>query len=145
MLQVVGLVAAAGWLSFRNRQHSVNVLVERISDEVATHVKRHIQTFTETPYQFLQINLAAIRAGYIDLTDQATMAHYFWEQTQISDAVPYLYFANPRGDFVGVWQETEDLTTLQTRTQSTAPRQEIYQLDAQGNPIGLLSTQAYDP
>ena len=145
MLQVVGLVAAAGWLSFRNRRHSVNELVERISDEVTTHVKRHIQTFTETPYQFLQINLTAIRTGYIDLTDQATMAHYFWEQTQISDAVPYLYFANPRGDFIGVWQETEELTTLQTRTQLTAPRREIYQLDAQGKPIELLSTQVYDP
>ncbi|MDJ0702353.1 MAG: ATP-binding protein [Leptolyngbyaceae cyanobacterium MO_188.B28] len=145
VLQIVGVVAVIGWLSFRHRQKSVNELLERISDEVTIHVKRHIQTFADIPYQFLQINLTAIRAGYIDLTDQSTIAQYFWDQTQISDAVPYLYFANPRGNFVGVWRHTADLTTLQIRNQSTAPYQEIYQLDAQGERIGLLNTKVYDP
>ena len=144
-LQILAAVGLTGWLAFRNDQKIVNELVSQISDRVTEQVEKHITTFADTPHQFLQINMAAIRAGNLDLTNYAEMARYFWEQTQISDAVPYVYYANEQGDFVGVWQESEDLTSFRIRNQLTAPRREIYKLDARGEPMALISNQVYDP
>ncbi|MGK7947228.1 MAG: ATP-binding protein [Xenococcaceae cyanobacterium] len=119
--------------------------MNQIGHKVTANVKKHFQTFADTPSQFLQINVAAFRVGNLDFTDYPKMARYFWEQTQISDAVPYVYFANPQRDFVGVWRETDSLTTLRIRTQLTAPRLEIYQLDTQGKPMALISKDMFDP
>ncbi|WP_215607116.1 ATP-binding protein [Leptothoe spongobia] len=138
-------VGLTGWLSFRNAQKSVDDLVNQISDEVTTGVETHIKTFADTPYQFLQVNVAAIQAGYFDLTNYDAMARYFWEQIQISEAVPYIYFGNPDGDFVGVWRETDDLTTLRIKDQRQAPSRDIYQLDQQGNRKTLLNQDRFDP
>ena len=92
VVQIVAAVGLTGWLSFRNGHQAVNELMNQISNKVTAHVKKHFKTFADTPYQFLQINVAAIRVGNLDLTDYLKMARYFWEQTQISDAVPYVYF-----------------------------------------------------
>ena len=146
VLQIMAAVGLTGWLSFLNAQKSVKDLVNQIGDEVATGVEHHIKTFAHTPYQFLQINVSAIRSDYFDLNDYTAMGRYFWEQIQISEAVPYIYFGNPQGNFLGVWRETEELTTLRIRNQQTAPHREIYQLDPQGNRQTLISnTDLYDP
>nr|MDJ0596622.1 cache domain-containing protein [Pleurocapsa sp. MO_226.B13] len=145
VVQIVAVVGLTGWLSFRNGQKSVNELMNQISNKVTANVKERFKTFADTPYQFLQINVAVIRVGNLDFTDYPKMARYFWEQTQISDAVPYVYFANPQRDFVGVWRETDSLTTLRIRNQLTAPRLEIYQLDPQGKPMALISKDMFDP
>ncbi len=145
VVQIVAAVGLTGWLSFRNGYQAVNELMNQISDQVTANVKKHFKTFADTPYQFLQINVAAIRVGNLDLTDYPKMARYFWEQTQISDAVPQVYFGNPQGYYVGVWKETDSLTTLHIRNQLTAPRLEVYQLDRQGKSMALISSQVYDP
>ncbi|NEZ54246.1 ATP-binding protein [Adonisia turfae] len=145
---VVQLMAAVGltsWLAFRNAQKSVDDLVKQISDEVTTGVETHVKTFADTPHQFLQLNVAAIEAGYFDLTDYDAMARYFWEQIQISEAVPYVYFGNPDGEFVGIWRENQVLTTLRIKDQRTVPNREIYQLDQQGDRKTLLNQDGFDP
>ncbi|NEQ96402.1 MAG: response regulator [Cyanothece sp. SIO2G6] len=143
--QMIAAVGLTGWLAFRNGQASVNELVNQIGDEVTARVEQHINTFAETPHQFLQLNRAAIQADYFDLTDQTAMSRYFWEQVQISDAVPYVYFGNTQGDFVGVWRESDDLTTLRIRTPNTAPLRQVYELDDVGNTLKLLREEPYDP
>ena len=145
VVQIVAAVGLTGWLSFRNGQQSVTNLVNQISDEVTDRVEKHITTFSDTPYQFLQINAAAIRTGHFSLTDYPAIGSFFWAQTQISDAVPYVYFGNSHGDFVGVWRETESLTTLRIRDQSTHPGRKIYQLDRQGEPTALIKQDSFEP
>ncbi|MEO0828450.1 MAG: ATP-binding protein [Cyanobacteria bacterium J06642_9] len=145
VFQVVIAVGLTGWLSFRSGQKAVDELVDKLAAETADHTETYIRNFAETSYQFLQINVAWIQTGQIDLTDQSAMTRHFWRQVNISEAVPYLYFANPKGDFVGVWRRSDELTTLQIRNPSTAPLREIYELDHQGNPIKRLISQEYDP
>ena len=46
---------------------------------------------------------------------------------------------------MGVWRQSDELTTLQIRNASTAPLREVYELDSQGNPIRRLISKEYDP
>lgn len=77
VVPIVTVVGLTGWLSIRNGQQAVNNLVNRLSDEVTERVENRIQAFADTPYQFLQINSAAVEAGNLNLTDLENMAQYF--------------------------------------------------------------------
>ncbi len=145
LLQIAVAIGLTGYFSWRNGQKTVESLAMRLSQEITAHIEKHVHNYTNTSSMFLKINEAAIRTGKLDLTNYQTMAGYFWEQIQLSDAVPYVYFGNPQGDFVGVWRENDNLTTLRIRTKSTAPLREIHKLDSQGKPIDLISMGEFDP
>lgn len=145
VVQIVAAVVITGWLAFRNGQRGIDQLVRQIVNDTVDHTEDYINNFAETPYQFLRINEAGVQTGHIDLTNQSELVDYFFQQVQITSAVPYLYFSNPQGDFIGVWKQTEDLTTLRIRDATTAPFREIYELDDAGKPIALIQRQEYDP
>ncbi|MGK7900783.1 MAG: adenylate/guanylate cyclase domain-containing protein [Hormoscilla sp.] len=145
VVQIVGAVGLTGWLSWRNGQAAVNELVRQLMAEVAADVEQHVQTFADTPHLFLQINRVAIETGHLDLEDFPALERYFWHQIQLSEAVPYIYFGNERGEFIGVRQEPDGTTTLRIKDKSTAPNRNIYQLDRLGNRIDLINSFEYDP
>lgn len=145
VVQITAAVGLTGWLSFRNGQKAVTELGEQIGDEVSARVAKHIDTVSDAPYQLLQVNVAAAGSGNFDLTDYDAMSQFFWSQTQISKAVPYIYFSNSNGDFVGVWKETPELTTLRRKDASTAPLREIYALDEQGTIQEKVGEDTFEP
>ncbi|NER78299.1 MAG: diguanylate cyclase [Leptolyngbya sp. SIO1D8] len=117
----------------------------RLSEEVTAHIEKHVHNYTNTPALFIEVNHAAIQSGVLDPTDHPKMTRYFWEQTQVSEAVPYVYYGNKQGDFIGVWKQSDELTTSRIRDTSTAPNREVHKLNDQGQPVQLLTTTAYDP
>lgn len=145
LIQIITAVTITGYFSWRNGQKTIEELALNLSQEVGAHIRNHVNSYTEIPPLFLKINEIAIQSGNLDLTDYPSMAQSFWEQVQLSKAVPYIYFGNPDGDFVGVWRETDELTTLRIRTQETIPNREIYQLDQQGYSQGLIRRELFEP
>ncbi|NET37911.1 MAG: HAMP domain-containing protein [Cyanothece sp. SIO1E1] len=144
IIPILTAVGLTGWLSIRNGQKAVTTLASQLSDEVASKVEDQIQTFVNQPYQFLRINLAAVQTGKVNLEDLSSLEKYFWYQTQITNAVPNLYFGTQKGNFVGVWQESEALTTLRFRDESTAPNRITYKLTQEGERQNLINVQEYD-
>jgi PAS domain S-box-containing protein len=145
IVQILLIVGVVGFLSFRNGQRATGDLASQLLEEVSNRVENRIQTFADIPYHFLQINLAAVQSGRLNLNDLTGLENYFWRQIQITDAVPYIYYGNQQGEFVGVWKESEMRTTLRFRDMSMAPNREIYTLDDQGNRKALVKIHAYDP
>lgn len=145
LLQIAAVVGLTGYCAWRNGQKTVEAMAIRLSKEVTAHIEKHVHNYTNTPDLFLQVNQAAIETGNLNLNDFESLTRYFWQQTQLSEAVPYVYFANPQGDFIGVWQESEELTTLRQRDAETAPRRTVYQLNGVGERVGLISNDEYDP
>ena len=145
LLQIAVVVGLTGYFSWRNGQKTVESMAIRLSEEVSAHVGKHVLDFTNTPAQFIEVNRAAIRAGTLDINDSARVARYFWEQTQVSESVPYVYYANQKGDFLGVWKQSENLTTFRLRDATTAPDRIVFQLNARGEAIEELERKAYDP
>lgn len=145
VVPIVTAVGLTGWFSLRSGQRAVSTLINKLEEEVSAKVNNRVQNFADTPYQFLQINAAAVRSGNLRLDDLDNLGKYFWYQTQINRAAPYIYYGNDDGDFVGVLRQSEDLTTLRFRDSSTAPNRTIHQLDEQGNRGELVRLQEYDP
>ncbi len=145
LIQITVAVTITGYFSWRNGQRTIEDLALHLSQEVSDHIKNHVRSYTEIPPLFVKINKIAIQTGSLDSTNHSAIAQAFWEQIQLSEAVPYLYFSNPEGDFVGVWSETDELITLRIRTQETAPTRKIYQINRQGYRKALIRQEEFDP
>ncbi len=145
LLQIFAAVGVTGWFSFRNGQKAIEELAAQLMEKVAENVEQRVEVFAETPHLFLQINRSSIRAGTLNLKDYSELQQNFWHQTQISPAVPYIYYGSMEGEFIGVRQEIGGGATFRVRTKTSAPNREIYRLDDGGNVGELIKSHEYDP
>jgi len=143
VFQIFTVVGLVGWLSLRNGQKAVNDLAARLSREVSARIEEHVQTLADFPQLFLQMNATAIRTGNLDIEDFPRVERYFWQQVQLTNLVPALYYGDEAGKFILLKKENPDLVYI--RDESTASRRQIYQLDQQGNRTNLIKTDEYDP
>jgi len=144
IILAVGLTA---WLSFRSGQTTANEMANNVSRKVIDQISERVISFMETPQQFHEMNLAAVRAGIVDLNDFSSLEKFFWNQVFISESVPYVYYGNEQGDFVGV--DTNFGTegpVYKIRDANSAPNRLTYKLDSYGNVVGdPTKTEDYDP
>ena len=143
VFQIFAVVGLVGWLSLRNGQKAVNDLAARLSREVSSRIEEHVQTLADFPHLFLQINATAIRTENLDIEDFPRVERYFWQQVQLTNLVPALYYGDATGKFILLKKENPDLVYI--RDESTALRRKIYHLDQQGNRTELIKTDDYDP
>jgi sigma-B regulation protein RsbU (phosphoserine phosphatase) len=143
VFQIFTVVGLVGWLSLRNGQKAVNDLAARLSREVSARIEEHVQTLADFPQLFLQMNATAIRTGNLDIEDFPRVERYFWQQVQLTNLVPTLYYGDEAGKFILLKKENPDLVYI--RDESTASRRQIYHLDQQGNRTELIKTDEYDP
>jgi len=143
VFQIFTVVGLVGWLSLRNGQKAVNDLAARLSREVSARIEEHVQTLADFPQLFLQMNATAIRTGNLDIEDFPRVERYFWQQVQLTNLVPALYYGDEAGKFILLKKENPDLVYI--RDESTASRRQIYHLDQQGNRTNLIKTDEYDP
>ena len=111
LLQIFAAVGLTGWFSLRNGQKAIEELAAQLMEKVAANVEERVKTFADTPHIFLQINEAAIRTNTLDLTNYSQLQQNLWYQTQISPAVPYIYYGSEEGEFVGV-SDYQDIYAL---------------------------------
>jgi sigma-B regulation protein RsbU (phosphoserine phosphatase) len=143
VLQIFATVGLTGYLSLRNGQQAVNDLAARLSREVTARIEEHIRTLADFPHLLLQTNAAAIRTGNLDIEDFPRVERYFWQQVQLTNLVPTLYYGDEAGKFILLKKDAPDLVYI--RDESTAPQRKIYHLDKQGNRTDLVKTDDYDP
>ncbi|HEY9636400.1 MAG TPA: SpoIIE family protein phosphatase [Coleofasciculaceae cyanobacterium] len=143
VLQIFTAVGLTGWLSLRNGQKAVNELAAKLSNEATTRIEQHVRTLADIPHLFLQMNAAAIRSGNLNIDDFPNVERYFWNQIQLTNLVPTLYYGDEQGNFILLKKDNPDLVYI--RDQSTAPIRNIYRLDRQGNRTKLTQSAQYDP
>jgi len=67
VVQIFAAVGIVGYLSFKNGQKAVNNLAYQLMEEVSDRLENHVHEYLETPQLINQINLDAIRQGYLNL------------------------------------------------------------------------------
>jgi len=123
LVQVVGVVATVGWLSYRNGQQGVRQVATQLRSESGSRVKQHLDTYLGTPMQINRINADAADLGLLNLKNFSTTGKYFWRQMQTFN-VGYISFGTPTGDYIGV--ERLDTGELQINEKSRATQNSQY-------------------
>jgi two-component system sensor histidine kinase ChiS len=143
ILQIVAVVGLTGWLSFRNGSMAVNELITQLSQEISDRIEERFQSFAEVAHLFLQINVASIQSGNVDLNDFDQLQSYLWNQAQISDRVTTIFYGDQAGNFLYI--KNTDPPSFHVRDELTQFQREIYQLDQDGNIVELQEIDEYDP
>jgi hypothetical protein len=145
VLLITVTVSLIGWLAFRSGKRAVDGLANQLSQETAARIGEHVMGHIRTPHMFHQINLSAIHTGNLDVDDFAELKDYFWEQTQLTESVPFIYLGTEAGEFLGIQREDDGTMVLWTLEEETTPMMDIYRLDDERQPTELLDSVEFDP
>ena len=145
VVQIVATVGLTGWLSFRNGQASVRDVAEKLSSEIGDRIGENVRSYTEISHLFLQIKAAEVRSGELDLENFAVLERQFWDSTQLTSAVSFIYYANERGEFIGINRYENDRPILWILDKPDIPQLSFYQLARPGDRDGFLRREPYNP
>ncbi|MDX2232630.1 MAG: adenylate/guanylate cyclase domain-containing protein [Leptolyngbyaceae cyanobacterium bins.349] len=145
VIQVVGVVATVGLLSYRNGQQAVNEVATQLRRESSGRIEQHLDAYLSTPIQINQTNVAAAELGLLNLNDLQTTGKYFWRQMQTFD-VGYISFGTPNGDFIGVERLDDGTLRINEKSAATQNRLHVYSTNQRGDRTQRLHTNAnYNP
>lgn len=80
VLQIVAIVGATGYLSYRNGQDAVRDLVSQLEQEASDRTKQTLETYLSIPQMLTQINADAVQLKLIDLNNIKSLQPYLWRQ-----------------------------------------------------------------
>ncbi|MGL5879891.1 MAG: ATP-binding protein, partial [Xenococcaceae cyanobacterium] len=144
VLQVFGAVGLVGYLSFKNGQQAVGELVNRLEEEVANRLEKETINFLETPHLVNQVLLSSVYNGNLNLQDKPALEKFFFAQIKAHGIVPYLYYVDNSGSFIGVQKLDNGQFIAKVKDRSTGKNRNIYQLDDRGRRIKLIKSKEFD-
>ncbi|HTL87783.1 MAG TPA: HAMP domain-containing protein, partial [Leptolyngbya sp.] len=138
---IVGTVGLVSYLSFRNNQAAINDLAKQLMNEKSDRIQTYVKTYTETPPIVTQLNANAIQSGQLKLNNLPAWNTYFFQQSQLSKTLAYLYFGSAQGEYV----ELREFGAQQFKSGDRTQRTKVFSLDEQGRSQKLLSERTFDP
>ncbi|ELS34668.1 MULTISPECIES: adenylate/guanylate cyclase domain-containing protein [Pseudanabaena] len=145
VLQIIAAVSIVGYLSFRNGQHAVNVLADRLNGEISARIEQHVIGYLNKSQNTLWLTKANVLSGNLNLKDFEGMQRYFWQIVHKGNFEGYLSYGNEKGEFVGVEYQEDGTVQLKTVTSETIPQRETYALNSVGDRQKFLKSAKYDP
>ncbi len=82
VVQILLVVGLTGYLSYRNGQKTVDVLVSQLQKQMSDRIEQEVLKYLSMPRLINQMNADATRSGSLDLTDPAAVEAYMWDQFQ---------------------------------------------------------------
>jgi PAS domain S-box-containing protein len=99
VLQVVGVTALVGYLSYRSGRQAVETLANQLMEETGTLVTHDLDQYLQEAHRINQIHVAALQAGVISLDDLDQLHRYLTLQLFQTETVNSFLFGSPQGDF----------------------------------------------
>ena len=144
VLQILGAVGLVGYLSFRNGQQSVAELAKRLETEVANRVEKETVSFLDKSHLVNQVLLASVDNGNLSLENESALEKFFYTQIKAHGIVPYLFYADNQGDFIGIQKLDNGQFITKVKDRSTGKNRHVYQLDNEGNRTQLIASKEFD-
>jgi len=145
VVQIAAAVGLTTALSWRNGQQAVDDLASQLSEEAATRIREHLQTYLLQPNLLQRDSRSNLFYGDVLLTDTTMLGRHFWHQLRASDGITSIYLGYPDGTFLGLQERDNGQTVLWEVTPETAPQRITYRLSEAGDRREPLSSQFYDP
>jgi signal transduction histidine kinase/CheY-like chemotaxis protein len=138
ILQLFGTVGLIGWLSFRTSKTSVGDVAYQLRNEISNRIEQRLHQFLEVPHLINQLNLDAIKSGYIDIDNMENLKYHFWLQVQSFKTINFILFGSEKNEFIGVGRFNHSGLLMMKSDLSTQRSIQFHELDAQGNPKKLI-------
>ena len=151
VLQVIAVMAIAGWLSIQNGREATKELAPQIGQEVTNTIETHVRGYFDTPLEILQAHGAAAKSGRIDFENLDSFDQLFWQQMQQVQSLYFFHASNPQGQFIGIERQKDNTLELHKSASTSASSlskplfREIYTLDGFGKILNKVSVDVYDP
>ncbi|HEY9615731.1 MAG TPA: PAS domain S-box protein, partial [Microcoleaceae cyanobacterium] len=130
VLQTVGAVGVVGYLSFKNGQEAVENLAHQIMNQVSDRITQKLHACLDTPYQINRLNADAVRYGWTDANNLATLEKFLAIRLEQYQVAAGIQFANPAGSFRAVSRSPEPI--LEVADADTSQRLYRYKLEPNG-------------
>ncbi|MDJ0714451.1 MAG: ATP-binding protein [Prochloraceae cyanobacterium] len=146
VIQITAAVGLISYLSYTNSRKTVEELAIQLSDRTTDNVKQHVLNYLNNSHRIHQSIVANIDSGSINLNNYSQLQNSFWHQVKYLDSLSFLYFANRKGDFIGVQKKDDGKYISHIRNTSTVPNRNSYFIDKQGNQTNsVIASKEYDP
>jgi PAS domain S-box-containing protein len=144
LVQVVGVVGAVGWLSYKNGQQAVNEVATQLRDEAGSRIHQHLDDYLTKPIQINRTNADAVELGLLNLNNFQTTGKYFLRQMQTFN-VGYISFGKVNGDFIGVERLDNGQLLVNEVSKATAGKTHVFATNATGDRTQKITTRTWSP
>ena len=146
VIQVSAAVGLISYLSYTNSRKTVEDLVVQLSDRATKDLEGEVSNYLEKSHLIHQSIAASVDSKILNLNNYSQIRNYFWQEIKRNEYLSFLYFANGKGDFIGVQRKNQDRYYFHIRDNSTVPNRNTYLLDKEGKVTNTLTTsRLYDP
>jgi diguanylate cyclase (GGDEF)-like protein/PAS domain S-box-containing protein len=152
VLQVVGITALVGYLSYRSGEKAVEVMAHQLMEQTAKRVDQRLDHYLGTAHRDLARTRLALENGQIDPGNLQSMQDYFFQVLQLDDSYIALGYGSATGRSLIVgWDEDLAEATgsgyIAAKTEDPQMGKNVaHRLNYQGQPVELIQTVAdYDP
>lgn len=140
-LQIFAAVGLTGYLSFRNGQRAVDELAQQLQGEISFRIEERLDSYLAQAHLINQMNAMAVRLNSLDVSNLEQLDRHFAQQIRLFEAISYIYFANPQGEFSGAEQVPGELPRIGQAGRRGPDNDNFYTYatDATGRPTEQLS------
>ena len=130
--QIIAAMGLTAWLLFYNGQRAVAELATQLRSESTARIQQHLKNHMAVPLLVNQLNAEAIRLGLLDLTDQAHLEGYLWNQIKQFDTLSYVAIATEKPVYIGTYTPAENIIYLEILDKATQGHLEVWDTNTQG-------------
>ncbi len=144
---ITGVAILIGALSYRAGAQAVDELAQRRADDILSR----IELATDLHLQDSQLVLGTLKAnfatGAIDMKSLASVEKHLWQIAGLTESIGYVYFGNPKGEFIGVERFADGRVNVRVRDASTDGIRHSYLAAKPGDRDRIIFNQSgkYDP
>jgi diguanylate cyclase (GGDEF)-like protein/PAS domain S-box-containing protein len=152
VLQVVGITALVGLLSYRSGEKAVEVMAHQLMDQAAKRVDQRLDHYLGATHRDLVRTRLTLESDRVNPNNLAALQDYFFQILRLDDSSIALGYGSATGRslVVGWDQDLASATDSGYVAATTADPQTgentAYRLNSQGQPVELIQTISdYDP
>lgn len=146
ILQIGLVILITGWLSFQNGYRSIENITNKLSQEIASNIKLHIQDYLDVPHQFNQSQESIFQRQWLKGEDLNGIGGFLVQQIHTKHSLQYTAWGNEQGQYVGISKVDLQGYEIELVEDPTTQEYRIYKIGLDGQRGKLLRlSSAYDP
>lgn len=144
---ILMMATVIGVLSYRAGATAVDELAQRRADDILARIELATDLHIQDSQLVLGTLNANVTSGALDMKSLAAVEKHLWHIAGITKSIGYVYFGNPKGEFVGVERFADGRVNVWVRDAATDGIRHSYLANAPGDRARLIFNQsgAYDP